>query len=255
MISRSTGLFDQSLTETVIDYADFAAAADGDWWRIDGGIQTITDTMSELLRSSNWPENSNTDAPKIATGTPVTAMSLSLDSSGATVVEVTSSACATPVPYDMVFNTTAMAPLQQMDLQGLGLPAEILTGIRTLSYDRATKVVIKFKTPWWFQNTDNTKVWGGISSSDLPISNVVYPSWNDGPNNPAVLMVSYSWAQDATRMGSLVQDYNAVKPTVNDAILKLCIQNLATLWEGTALNPSVDFLMSQVLDDGSDCAP
>ncbi|KAK4164370.1 hypothetical protein QBC43DRAFT_370029 [Cladorrhinum sp. PSN259] len=253
----STGLFDQSLTETVIDYADFAAVSQlgRPWWRIDGGMQTITDTMQQMLASSSWPPNCTTAAPTLSTNTPVTAMALGQDKDNKTVINVTTAASSAPVTYDIVFNTTAMAPLQQINLGGLNLPDEILTGIRTLSYDRATKVAIKFKSPWWFKNNDKSIIWGGVSKSDLPISNVVYPSWNDGPDSPAVLMVSYSWAQGATRMGSLVQDYTLVKPSLNDPILKLCIQNLATLWEETELKPSVDFLMSQVLDDGSPCAP
>lgn len=177
--------------------------------------------MQRMLASSSWPTNSTTAAPKLLTNTPVTAMATANDKMP--VIKVTSVGGATPVAYDMVFNTTAMAPLQQMNLEGLNLPAEILTGIRTLSYDRATKVVIKFKTPWWFKNVDKSIIYGRISTNDLPISNVVYPSWNDGPDSPAVLMVSYSWAQDVTRMGSLVQDYTVVKPTVDDPILKLCI--------------------------------
>lgn len=144
-----------------------------------------------------------------------------------------------PVNYDMVFNTTAMSPLQHMDLQGLGLPDQILTGIRTLSYDRATKVAIRFTKPWW--NPVPEAIYGGISTSDLPISNIVYPSWNDGPNNPAVLMVSYSWAQDATRMASLVSNANAA-PSKDDPIVTLCLQNLVKLWSGQPNPPSFNDL-------------
>ena len=96
-----------------------------------------------------------------------------------------------PVEYDMVFNITAMGPLQRMDLQGVGLSDKVLTSIRSLSYDRATKVAIRFSKQWW--NAISCRIYRGISSSDLPISNVVCLSWNDGENSPAVIMVSYSW--------------------------------------------------------------
>ncbi len=151
-----------------------------------------------------------------------------------------------PVEYDMVFNNTAMGPLQQMNLDGLGLPDNILTGIRSLSYDRATKVAIKFKTPWWQPSSfPPTMIYGGISGSDLPISNVVYPSCNDGPNNPAVLMVSYSWAQDATRMASLV--HNTAPPQKDDPIVTLCLKNLVTLWGDRPDSPSFEFLSDQYM--------
>ena len=217
-------MFDQSFTETVIDYADFQAADSGCWWRIDGGIQKITDAMQSFLASTSWPSPGSV-AVNVRTNHPVVALS---DNDTTKKISVTV-AGQQPVEYDMVFNTTAMGPLQQMDLKGLGLPDKILTGIRTLSYDRSTKVAIRFSRPWW--NPDSTKIYGGISRSDLPISNVVYPSWNDGATNSAVLMVSYSWAQDAARMASLVPDYTIVKPTREDPIVTLCLQNLVKLWQ------------------------
>lgn len=181
--------------------------------------------MQNHLASTSWPSVGSA-AVNVMTQSPVVALA-----NNATKINVTV-ADSEPVEYDMVFNTTAMAPFQKMDLQGLGLPDKILTGIRSLSYDRATKVAIRFSKPWW------KPLYGGISSSDLPISNVVYPSWDDGADKPAVLMVSYSWAQDATRMASLVPDYTLVKPSVEDPIVTLCLQNLVKLWFGRPNAPT-----------------
>lgn len=221
--------------------------------------------MQSLIASPDWPPQPSPIHhfyPTLATKTPVTAMALSLDEqTSKPCIAVTSTSQADPEnpttkteSYDMVFNTTAMPPLQRMDLSNLNLPPEIHTGIRALSYDRATKVVIKFAYPWW-NEVLHKPIYGGVSTSDLPISNVVYPSWNDGPDKPAVLMVSYSWAQDATRMGALVQDYTLVKPKKSDEILELCIQNLAQLWANTDPKPTAKKLMDLVVDDGSPCAP
>jgi hypothetical protein len=226
----STGLFDQSFTETVIDYADFQAAKGKEWYRVDGGMQLVTDTMQNHLLSTSWPAESATPV-KVTLNTPVVGMS----DSGDGIIVTTNDGSQ---KYDMVFNTTAMGPLQQMDLEGLQLPHPILTGIRALGYDRATKVVIRFSKPWWYLNPDETKIYGGVSSSDLPISNVVYPSWNDGPDAPATLMVSYAWAQDATRIGSLIPDYSVVTPTRDDPIVTLCLENLVKLWSGQPNPPT-----------------
>ena len=192
--------------------------------------------MQSHLASTEWP-NASSAAINVTTRSPVVALS---DDETNKKISVTVEG-QQPVEYDFVFNTTAMAPLQQMDLEGLNLAQPILTGIRSLSYDRATKVAIRFKTPWWNPDED-TKVYGGISTSDLPISNVVYPSWNDGKDKPAVLMVSYSWAQDATRMASLVPDYTVVPPTKDDPIVTRCLNDLAKLWKGQVNAPTFDYL-------------
>lgn len=225
-------MFDQSFTETVIDYADFQAADSNKWYRIDGGMQKLTDALQSRLSSTDWPRQGSVSI-SVTIKSPVVALS---DNEDAKTISVTV-AGQKPVEYDMVFNTTAMAPLQKMDLEGLHLPNQILTGIRSLSYDRATKVAIRFSRPWW--NSDPKKIYGGVSASDLPISNVVYPSWNDGPDKPAVLMVSYSWAQDATRMASYVPNYSRITPRKEDPIVTLCLQNLAKLWSNS---PSFDEL-------------
>lgn len=188
--------------------------------------------MQRKLASGSKPITVTTSSPVVALSDNETTKKINVTVAG-----------KDPVDYDMVFNTTAMGPLQQMDLQGLGLADNILTAIRSLSYDRATKVAIRFKTPWWADVlATKGQPYGGVSNSDLPISNVVYPSWNDGPNNEAVLMVSYAWAQDATRMASLVPDYTLVKPTKNDPIVTLCFNNLVKLWAGQIDAPDFDYL-------------
>jgi monoamine oxidase len=217
-----------------------------DWYRIEGGMQLVPETMAQMLASTSWPPNmSQPVAWDVTLNTPVTGYSYDPTSQ---TVSVTSSAGTEA--YDMVFNTTAMGPLQRMDLSGLNLPNNVLDGIRSLGYDRATKVAIKFTEPWW---TTKYKIIGGVSSSDLPISNVVYPSWNDG-DGPAVLMVCYSWAQDATRMGSMVADYNVpgVTRTRDDPLVTLCLNDLVQLFK--ASTPPLQFsdLYELVVTDPND---
>ncbi|KAK3499480.1 FAD/NAD(P)-binding domain-containing protein [Neurospora hispaniola] len=219
----STGLFDQAFIETIFDYCDFAQARNVKWKRLEGGLSQVTDRMKELIEKSDWPVKG---APgiKVTTSRPVTVMSETADGSAISVTTTCPKGQSpSTTDYSAVFSTTAMAPLRRIDIEGLHLPDKILTGIRSLSYDRATKVAIKFASPWW------TLV-GGVSSTDLPISKVVYPSWNDGPDKPAVLMVSYSWAQDATRMGALVPDYTKTPPSKDDEVVSVCLNALVKLF-------------------------
>ncbi|KAK2019182.1 L-amino acid oxidase [Colletotrichum eremochloae] len=249
----STGLFDQAFVESLCDYSDFQASKDKDWYRIDQGMATVPEAMANYLSSPSpiGPFKDGSPIINVTRNRPVVAMGLNNDK-----IEVTwtdkSGKTAPPKKYDMVFNTTAMAPLQRMDLSKLGLPHQALLGIRALSYDRASKVAIKFKSRWWKSIYQKPDVFGGISSTDLPIRNVVYPSWDDGADekgndHPAVLMVSYSWAQDATRIGALIPDYTKVPPSRDDAIVTLCLKNLALLWAEQPDPPSFEFLQDQYL--------
>jgi len=214
-------LFDQALIETICDYVDFQAAKGADWCRIDGGMKVIIDAMVEELKAE--------PRIKIHKNTAVKAL---IDNEHYGEKGDKSMTVVTQDgqhhEYTAVFNTTAMPCLQRMDLSRLYLPDEILTGIRTLSYDRATKVAIKFSRPWW---RDYLTSEGGVSSTDLPISKVVYPSWSEDKGNACVLLASYSWAQDATRMGALFNNSKpGDRPKSEEEIVTLCLENLAQIW-------------------------
>jgi monoamine oxidase len=231
MECRSTGLFDQALLETLCDNNDFQEASGNPWWRLEGGMQQLTDAMKNYVTSKGVTINTNS---------PVSVLKYNGDSISVTWTD-SSGQNPNTQSYESVFTTTTLGCLERIDIQGLSLGDDLLTGIRALSYDRATKVAIKFTDPWWTNRIPE----GGISSSDLPISNVVYPSWNDGASNHAVLMISYSWAQDATRMGSLVQQSEASEtqwqPNAEDPIVTLCLQNLVKLWAGRYPEDNITF--------------
>ncbi|KAF4465351.1 L-amino acid oxidase [Fusarium albosuccineum] len=250
----STGLFDMAFLETLCDYCDFQVAKDQPWYRMEGGMSVVTDEMNKHIEDPHWPSQ-NSPVFKVKTGTPVVAMSEDKTTGKINVTATNRQGLETRTEkYDMVFNTTAMAPLQRMDIEGLDLNKKILTGIRGLSYDRSCKVAIKFKTPWWNRmypkpEVGIEKTYGGVSSTDLPISNVVYPSWCDGEETSTVLMVSYSWAQDATRMGSLIPKYSKQNPPhVDEPLVTLCLQNLAKLWSEQGPDPpTFEFLREQYI--------
>ncbi|KAF4457096.1 hypothetical protein F53441_884 [Fusarium austroafricanum] len=265
--ATSTGLFDQSIVESLCDYSDFQATEGKPWYRLEGGMSVVTEKMNECIEDPKWVSHNPTKL-KVKTKCPVTAMRDNIQDQK---IEVTFSGAggSKTESYDMVFNTTAMGPLQRMDIKGLihgfgparvpdqiltGTREKVLTGIRALSYDRACKVAIKFKTRWWKGMYKNSKVkTGGVSGSDLPISNVVYPSWDDGDKS-AVLIVSYTWAQDATRMGALIPDYSKQDPSIDDEVVTQCFADLAKIWaqpEGPKITSdtaiTADYLRSQYI--------
>ena len=82
--------------------------------------------------------------------------------------------------------------------------------IRALNYDTSTKVALRFQTRWWEDPQVMKKhgpIKGGASNTDMPIRTCVYPSygWHATGPLPGVLLASYTWAQDAQRLGGLAQ--------------------------------------------------
>jgi monoamine oxidase len=240
-MQRSTGLFDQAFMETICDYYDFnEAKQEGkSWYRLENtdstkGMQTLTDAMQAYLASKGVTVKINSPVLKM------------IDNKGSIEVTYANAAGGPDIvkTYESVFNSTTMGCLERMDIQDLGLQPDILTGIRALSYDRATKVCIKFNNAWWKMLGNSFA--GGVSSTDLPISNVVYPSWTDDGNN--ILMISYAWAQDATRMTSLIKDYNGqTQVDKDDPLVVLCLKNLAVLWASVPNAPTYEDLSNMYL--------
>ena len=111
-------------------------------------------------------------------------------------------------------------------MQGLYLNYGTKQAIRNLGYGASCKVGIRFKKLWWRQAPFNIK--GGVAKTDLPIRACVYPSYNleDDPNEPGVLLCSYTWSQEAQRMGTLI---HRESPKYEDELKETLIDNLARL--------------------------
>lgn len=198
------------------------------WHRLDGGMSIVPETMREKLLERGKSISMGRKVTKLVDNGPT--MSVTVNNDDATTTE-----------YAAVFNTTTMGCLYQMDISGCNLDDKTYTSIRALSYDRSCKVAIVFTKPWWAEIGDIQE--GGGSSTDMPVRTVVYPSWNDGPDHEAVLLASYTWSQDATRMGALIPDYpEGIKPSRDDPVLQLVLENLVKLWSIKPGGPSLEDL-------------
>ncbi|MBN6186686.1 flavin monoamine oxidase family protein [Aneurinibacillus sp. BA2021] len=71
--------------------------------------------------------------------------------------------------------------------------------IRRLNYMASTKIGIEFKSRFWEKEGQR----GGKSITDLPIRFTYYPSYGIGTKGPAVMLASYTWADEALTWGSL----------------------------------------------------
>ena len=214
MLSAS-GLFDQAFTESVIDSLDFDYCVQPvDWYCIDGGASLLVDKMLELIKG------------KVQLNKRVTSIAIDRTITSESNMVVKVSAEEVPRRYATVFNTTSLACMERMDLEGAELHPAQKDAIRTLHYDTSAKVAIKFSHPWWVTKCGITKA--GVASTDLPLRNCVYPSYSlsDSTNEPAVLLCSYTWAQDAQRIGSLIMDNS---PEGEEELVDVILRNLARL--------------------------
>lgn len=216
----STNLFDQALSESVMDSFDFDYPTEDpnkpvDWFCIEGGTSVVSESMQKDLKYQ----------PQV--NKRVEAISIDRRSQEDGNMSVKCADQTEPrTGYSTVFNTTTLGCLGRMDLRGLELHPSQKDAIRSLHYDESAKVALKFKYPWWIVDCG---IRGGVGSTDLPLRTCVYPSYNlnDGADKPAVLLASYTWAQDATRMGSLVD--RQPEPKSDGELVELILRNLARL--------------------------
>jgi len=222
---------------------------DTDWWRVEGGTSRIVDAMLTKIKSKPLKNHEVVAIQRNQSKMEVTYIAHEKKKSDAET---------TTESFDAVFNTTTLGCLHRMNLgmlpdTGTFIGQDQHTAIRSLEYDVSVKVAIKFKEPWWITKCGMTKP-GGVSKTDLPIRSIVYPSWvndlrddelhehqayrylqrhRDKLDEPCVLMVSYTWSQDAARMHCLT---NPSSPANEDRLKELTLRNLATLYS----NPDDD---------------
>ena len=165
-----SGLYDQGFSEGVFDSLDFdyyTYYVQGDdpskkvkWHCIDGGTSLLPEAMLVQLKDRS---------PKVKFSHRVKSIALQRDGPpilGSSEIKVKVNDEKEPRKYAAVFNTTTLACLQRIDLTGLELLYEQKDAIRSLHYDTASKVGMKFSTNWWMKYGI---VQGGLGKTDMPL--------------------------------------------------------------------------------------
>ncbi len=88
--------------------------------------------------------------------------------------------------------------------------------IRELNYIAATKIAIEFKSRFW----ERVGQCGGKSITDLPIRFTYYPSYGIHTPGPAIILASYTWADEALTWDSLP----------NSERIRYALNNLAQIY-------------------------
>ena len=227
--ASGTSWYDEALSEMVLEHVNFSW--EENWYCVMGGSQEIAKRMGALVKKKG--------TERIQFGKKVTKVERLAPTSQEQgdghwvlpelAVEVAGEPRARV--YNAVFNSAPLGNMQRMDLRGLNLNWGTKQAIRSLGYGASCKIGIRFKELWWKQMKLPINQ-GGVSKTDQPIRNCVYPSYNkdDPDDQPGVLLASYTWSQEAQRIGTLIAD----KSPEGEAELKaLLIDNLARLHSET----------------------
>ncbi|KAG4442373.1 hypothetical protein IFR05_002151 [Cadophora sp. M221] len=212
----ASNTLDQGFTDNLMDnYISSVPTTilNGDRWVcIEGGSEVIIKAMQVQLSIT----------PQLQKRVTAISIDRSADSNLGMLVQVAGEVSTRR--YSTVFNTTTLACAQRIDLSGAGLSFAQKEAIRAFKYDTSCKIAMRFKTNWW----KKAGIVGGEAVTDLPIRLCVYPPYNihDDADKPAVLLCSYTWSQDAQRIGSLIGSDGKGK---SDELLELCMKNLALL--------------------------
>lgn len=87
---------------------------------------------------------------------------------------------------DYCICTIPLPILAQIDMN---VGAELAAAIRAVPYSTSVKVGLEFKRRFWEQDD---QIYGGITYTDLPNSQISYPSTNYGSKGPGVLLAAYT---------------------------------------------------------------
>jgi monoamine oxidase len=191
-----------------------------DWYCILGGAQQLAKILESELRHKPLYNHRVT----------------SIAASDYMQVDISASGPSGPLSfrYNGLLSTTTLGCLRHMDLTKAGLNYETTQAIRSLGYGAASKVAIKFKRAWWIHDLGDFSIKkGGLGHSDLNLRTCVYPSYNiyDPVDSTAVLLCSYTWQQDADRIGALTSSNpdHRQKVAEEEQLKTLLIRDLARM--------------------------
>ncbi|MCW2361551.1 MULTISPECIES: NAD(P)/FAD-dependent oxidoreductase [Sphingobium] len=98
----------------------------------------------------------------------------------------TKSGAAAQAKADWCICTIPLLILAQIDMN---VGPKLAGAIRAVPYSTSVKVGLEFKRRFWEQDD---QIYGGITTTDLPISQISYPSSNYGASGPGVLLGAYT---------------------------------------------------------------
>ncbi|KAF8435776.1 hypothetical protein L210DRAFT_3648445 [Boletus edulis BED1] len=270
LLGGSSGGYDRALTEAVFSSLAFAKVGDTDYGDVDwkcfeDGSETLSKKMEDFITRTGVSIQFHRKVPSIGQGYIYVSLprgfprnkipsSVEVVPSESTPVDIEVEEKHIPnVPLDATLSTRLIVkiPCVQVKVNAtkpsvtrmsylLFLSLFFKNALRALDYGPSIKIGILFKSDWW-----KTKlgIVGGQSFTDLPIRTIVYPSYGVDASPPCkVLIASYCWTTDASRLGALSTKKE------QDVLKDLVLRNLAEAH--SRLNPEItyEYLKGEFVD-------
>ncbi|KAF8801940.1 hypothetical protein BYT27DRAFT_7341708 [Phlegmacium glaucopus] len=211
---EGTGHYDRALSERVLEsIISRPSSEDVDWMCLGGGMHILPDAMKKQLDSDKKTK------VNFKMGSPITKVGLT-NKDAPLAVERGS----TVNNYSHVISTLPLPILRTIDLTDSKLSIDQNKSLRELAYSPAVKIAIRFDQAWWTLK-ESLNIVGGQSFTDLPLRNIIYPSYGVDDSRPSeTLVASYCWTSDAERLGALI---NTNQKTWDDQLREVVLRDLA----------------------------
>ena len=100
-------------------------------------------------------------------------------------------------PADWCLCTIPLSVLSQIPMN---VGSAMSDAISAVPYASSVKVGLQFKRRFW---EEDEQIYGGVTTTDLPIFQISYPSCNFQARGPGVLLGAYNWGSDALQFTAL----------------------------------------------------
>ncbi|KAG8793838.1 hypothetical protein FRC12_001468 [Ceratobasidium sp. 428] len=209
-----TAWFDRACIETVMEHMAFQydkpTPTKLDWYCVEGGSKTIIKHMEKQISSHGPPvdikKNHQVTAVKLNEAEPYSDDLIKRYPYFTVSYLHKPQHTLTPLPSEGIYSHVifAIPPpcIRMIDISTCELDFAQRQALRELQLAPSSKVGIKFKTAWW-KDPRVGITQGGQSTTDRVVRTIVYPS--HGNFTSTTLIASYSWTQDSSAIGALMQ--------------------------------------------------
>ncbi|MDR1550414.1 MAG: FAD-dependent oxidoreductase [Hungatella sp.] len=200
-------------------------------YTIEGGIVNLPYAFLQSFLSDNPPQYQDIPASQLGTvtyrpGQTVTGIYQPQNSSQILLVQRNvKSLKRTADAFDYVVCTIPYSTLREVEIKPFFSNPK-MQAILELNYINSQKTLFMCNKRFWEQDTDYGRMVGGFSQTDLPIQYIFYPgdhilcpdASSCSPYEPGVLVASYNYHLNATRVGNMEEllRYELIKENVEE---------------------------------------